>query len=311
MRLKRLVALLVGTIVLAIPAIADEPLVFLLNWSTAVGPGSHDPRGIGVDADGNVFVTDVSQDAVLKFSGNGTFLQEIGSNGSGNGQFANPIDVGIDASGTMYVTDASNGRIEVLDANGNYLRQWAAKANGWLALDPNGQFLCTKSIDSIFVYSTSDGARLAGWQFRDPSIPSGESGFAVGPSGMIYVPMSRDNKVRIYAPTGALLGEWGTPGIGPGQLQGPGILTVDSNERVYVADQGCRVQKFTATGGFLASWGSCGTGDGEIASMSDLAVDAFGNVFTLEDGQYRVQKWGDIATKVVRQTWGGLKLRFR
>lgn len=51
------------------------------------------------------------------------------------------------------------------------------------------------------------------------------------------------------------LGEWGTPGNGPGQLSDPSDLAVDSVGNVYISDRGSRfVHKFSATGTPLLSF---------------------------------------------------------
>src|SRR5580765_5337043 len=69
--------------------------------------------------------------------------------------------------------------------------------------------------------------------------------------------------------------QWGTPGSGNGQFNGPAGMAVDANGNVYVADYGNhRVQKFTDTGAYLTQWGTHGSGSGQFNGPEGLAVDA-------------------------------------
>jgi sugar lactone lactonase YvrE len=69
------------------------------------------PFGVATDA-GNVYVADVSNSRIQKFSGTGTYLRQWGSFGSGNGQFGSPTGMAIDASGNVYVADSGNNRVQ-------------------------------------------------------------------------------------------------------------------------------------------------------------------------------------------------------
>jgi hypothetical protein len=59
---------------------------FLTQWDS----GTQYPHGIDIDADNNVYVSDVTNDRMMKFTTDGTLLAQWGTLGSGNGQFNNP-----------------------------------------------------------------------------------------------------------------------------------------------------------------------------------------------------------------------------
>src|SRR6266571_4521585 len=96
---------------------------------------------------------------------------------------------------------------------------------------------------------------------------------------------------RAQAPSYLL--QWGTPGSGDGQFNGPAGVAVDASGNVYVADYGNhRVQKFTDTGTFLTQWG------GQFNGPTGVAVDASGNVYVGDTGNggihnNRIQKFTD------------------
>lgn len=119
--------------------------VFLLEWGTrcelAAGAGGgcigqgqgqfNSPRGIAVDSDGNVYVSDSLNDRVQKFDGNGTFLGMWGwGPSSGDGQFRNPRGLSTDTSGGVYVTDLFNDRVQKFTPSGGFLTKWGSFGSG-------------------------------------------------------------------------------------------------------------------------------------------------------------------------------------
>ena len=86
----------------------------MTKWgSSGSGDGQFSsPNGVAVDSSGNVYVADVSNYRIQKFSSSGTFLTKWGSKGSGDGQFHWPDGVAVDSSGNVYVTETHNNRIQ-------------------------------------------------------------------------------------------------------------------------------------------------------------------------------------------------------
>src|ERR1039458_1866049 len=126
--------LLAGLLALVTPLRADNPPTYLFQIDSSAVPGGFDPGFVALDRSNNVYVVDYYNSRVLKFAGNGTYLTQWGSSGSGNGQFSFPSGIAVDSSNNVYVADYSNNRIEKFDSNGNYLTQWGSGGSG------NGQF---------------------------------------------------------------------------------------------------------------------------------------------------------------------------
>ncbi|MHC4253965.1 MAG: 6-bladed beta-propeller, partial [Planctomycetota bacterium] len=81
-----------------------------------LGDGSgavRDPRGVGVDGHGHVYLVDRAFSNVQVFDAKGRFLLAFGEPGRGPGQFDMPSDIFIGGDDTIYVTDSFNGRVQV------------------------------------------------------------------------------------------------------------------------------------------------------------------------------------------------------
>jgi tripartite motif-containing protein 71 len=106
-----------------------------------------------------------------------------------------------------------------------------------------------------------------------------------------------DNGLRIVkvSPTGQYLGEWGSRGSGPGQVNG--ITSIDfsavGGDALYVTDGGnYRVAKFGLNGEWLGSFGSRGTGNGQFTRDSrGIAVDSNGTIYAADTGGNRIVRW--------------------
>lgn len=83
--------------------------------SQGTGPGQFQgPVAVTIDASGNIFVSDVNPNngqngRVEKFAADGTFLSEINSPGSADGQFNTPTGLVTDLDGNLYISDMAGG----------------------------------------------------------------------------------------------------------------------------------------------------------------------------------------------------------
>jgi hypothetical protein len=72
-------------------------------------------------------------------------------------------------------------------------------------------------------------------------------------------------------------------------------IAIDGQDRVFVSDQGNRVQVFTRDGAFLGSWGEPGFDAGQVSDPVGLALDETGHVYVIEHFGHRVQKFQLLA----------------
>ncbi len=83
------------------------------------------PRGVAVDASGNVWVADCNNNRIEEFSSTGGYTSQTGSSGSGSGQMSCPTGIAF-SGGALYVADAGNNRVDELTEKGVFV-----EAFGW------------------------------------------------------------------------------------------------------------------------------------------------------------------------------------
>lgn len=190
--------------------------------------------GVAVNAGGEVFVfhranrvwseplpTDaLTAPTIAVFdSKTGRFLRDIAA-----GVFAMPHGLSVDPHGNLWATDVALHQV--------------------IKLAPDGRVLLT--------LGTRGEPGDDGQHFNRPT----QVGFAR--DGTILVADGyRNTRIARFSPDGRFLGQWGTPGNGPGQFNTPHGIAIDSADKVYVADrQNDRVQVFSSEGKLLAIWAS-------------------------------------------------------
>ena len=230
----------------------DKNGVYQSQFSTLGSAGD----GIALDSAGNIYVSLAGiNDSVSKFSNSGTFLAQIGSAGSNNGQLNQVYGVAVDSSNNVYVVDTGNNRIEKFNSAGVYQSQIGSAGSG-------------------------DG------QFKTPI------GVSLDSAGNIYV-ADRDNyRVQKFNSAGVFQMKFGSFGSSNGQFWQPMSVAVDSAGSIYVADGSKgNVQKFNSAGVYQSQFGSIGTNNGQFNYPTDLAFDSTGNIYITDTVNNRVQEF--------------------
>jgi len=253
------------------------------------------PRGVAVDAQGNVYIADEPAQRVRKVSGgNISTVAGTGTAGfSGDGgqatsaQLKNPIDVAVDAQGNLYIADTLNNRIRKV-SGGNISTVAGTGTAG----------------------STGDGGQATSAQLNNPY------GIAVDAQGNLYIADTLNNRIRKVSggniSTVAGSGTAGYSGDGgqatSAQLNSPFDVAVDGQGNLYIADgANNRIRK--VSGGIISTIAGTGTagfsGDGGQATSAQLkapfsvAVDAQTNLYIADYGNSRIRRVsGGIITTI-------------
>ena len=160
------------------------------------------PLGIAFDANGNLFLTDVSTSPhrVLVFDANGALTHTV----TAGDAMSFPNGIAIDAAGRIAVADSNNGRLIVFDGQGVQ----KASVNRGVG---NG----------------------------DLGLPRG---VAIDDHGRIFVVDTTNQAVNVYRMSDdgssvAFLGTFGTEGNGDGQFLYPNGIATDQHGHVYITDR--------------------------------------------------------------------------
>ena len=255
----------------------DSSGTFLLTFGTSgTGAGQfNSPAGIAIDSSGNIYVLDQNNHRVQKFNSSGTFVSmfgfgvddgtavfqtctsscQIGTSGTGDGQFNFPHGIEIDSSGNIYVAGGFNNRVQKFNSSGTFVSKFGTSGTG------NGQF----------------------------SFPSN---IAFDSLGNIYVSDGNNHRVQKFNSSGSFILTFGSSGTGDGQFNFPADIVFDNSDNLYVSDfYNHRVQKFDSSGTFLSKFGTSGTGDGQFSNVEGLAFDSSGNLYIADYSNHRVQKF--------------------
>jgi DNA-binding beta-propeller fold protein YncE len=115
----------------------DSTGAYLLQWgASGSGDGQFStPRGIAVDAAGDVYVVDSGNSRVQKFSGAGTFLGKWGGLGTAEGLFQTPRGIAVDSGGNVYVVEgdsgiSTNNRVQKFTGSGTFLSTFGSRGSG-------------------------------------------------------------------------------------------------------------------------------------------------------------------------------------
>ena len=205
------------------------------------------PRGVAVDADGNVYVAGSASDNVFKISSGGAIQQILDATGDGMGNVLDgPVGVAVDAAGNVYVTGSiSNNVFQVTPAG-----------------------VITQIVDN-----TGDGG---GNGLDSPQ------GIAVDGAGNVYVAGAGSDNVLRVASSGAVTQILDSTGDGAGNsLASPQDVAVDTSGNVYVAASNSHNAFEVASDGTVKQVIDVnGDGGGNVLSFPrGTAVDVSGNAF--------------------------------
>ena len=256
------------------------------------------PTGIAIDATGNIYIADYTNNRIRKVSTSGIIttiagygygaavapLHYSGGGYAGDGgqadsaELYSPQSIAIDGSGNVYIADQQNNRIRKVNSSG---------------------VITTIAGNGVMGYS-GDGGQATLAELNYPS------GIAVDASGNVFIADYSNHRIRkvssagiisTFAGNGYISGGYGGYSGDGGlataaELNYPQGVAVDDNGNVFIADHyNMRIRKVNTTGIIttIAGNGTQGySGDGEpatsaqLAYPSGIAIDGIGNVYIVD-----------------------------
>jgi hypothetical protein len=242
---------------------------YLRGWGEGIKSAHH----LKFDHEGHVWVADMGNHVVEKYTPDGKLLLTIGVKGKAGRDerhLNTPCDMAVAPGGDVYVADGyGNARVIVFDREGKYLRQWGELGHGpsqfsivhAIALDSKGRvYVADRNNVRIQVF-TADGKLVDEW--RNLIVPWG---FFMTKNDELWVcgssPMQwrkednalgcppKDQIFMKFNPQGKLLHLFALPkGLDglerPGEVNWVHCIAMDSRGNMYLGDIiGRRAQKF-------------------------------------------------------------------
>jgi DNA-binding beta-propeller fold protein YncE len=252
-------------------------------------------HSLAVDKRGHVWITGSyrvdatrADDMLLEFSGDGTFIRQVGSRGGskGDADTANlhaAADVYVDdAASEVYVADGyGNRRVIVFDTRtGAFKRMWSAFG----APPPVEPAPAPRVIGTPFTPETGDG----------PPGFNGVHGVEVSRDGLVYVSDRNNQRIQVFTPAGKYLKQVFVDRNMPSQQTASGIaFSPDAKQRyLYVADWGNEqlLVYDRASLKLLGTFGHRGAAAGEFKGPHLVATDSRGFLYVAEVEGRRVQR---------------------
>lgn len=196
------------------------------RFSHEIGAGLFStPHGMRIDADGNIWTTDVGNHLVLKFSPAGDVLMVLGKKGTASPGwfhrdynqlfFDKPSDVAFDKVGNIYVADGGNFRIVKFSPEGDVLALWGEKGDrpglfnfphALVVGDDNRLYVADRENQRIQIFGLG-GDYLESWDgFGYPYLLEKAAG------GGLWVSDARADQLVQLNRAGEVTGRFGGPG---------------------------------------------------------------------------------------------------
>ena len=224
---------------------------YLSEWGSfgisEPGHFSH-PQFIAVGEDGSIYVSDLGNKRIQKFTSQGEYLTEWGKSGKLAGEFHYPSGIAV-SDDSVFVADRDLNRIQKFTTDGEFVSQWGEKG----------------------IYEG---------QFYFPN------GIAVN-DGIVYVVDTGNQRIQKFTTDGELISSFGSSGLGEGQFLTAVGIDIDGDGNVYVTDKGnAKIEKFDVDGNFVKSFPFHSSNYAFVPEA--IAVDPSGEMFIVNAATDRI-----------------------
>lgn len=271
-----------------------------LRWLVGLDASSSAPRilqrpqGGMTDANGRVFVTDVSRQAVFVFEPAAASLQ-LWEMADERLRFQMPVAIAAGPAGELWVTDAKLARVVRL--NGVAGKPLGGVGVGVLkhptgiARDPAaGRVYVADRADNAIKVFGDDGALLQTFgAFGEKAGELNGPTYLYWAADRLYVTDSLNSRIQVFSGDGRFLSSFGRRGLFVGDLPRPKGVALDRGGRVYVVESYYdHLLVFDPSGELLLPIGGTGHDVGEFYLPAGVWTDAQDRIYVADTFNGRV-----------------------
>ncbi len=172
-------------------------------------PGPYElfgPRDAVIDDAGNIWVTDTGHDRIVVYSPEGIYLREFGVEGTGPGEFDEPVGLAFGPDGNVYVADMYNARVQVLDQRGAFVREFPVTGWGgqgasdkpYLTVLEDGRVAVSLPGSNLVRVYAENGAEVAVIGLSSPNLISRPYGIVEGAGGRLWISEGASGRLRLF-----------------------------------------------------------------------------------------------------------------
>jgi len=223
------------------------------NFIRGFGDGLFErPHGLRIDAEDNIWTTDVAAHVVYKFNPAGRIVMVLGVKGRAGEVhefghlrlFHEPSDAAVGPTGDLYVLQGhgkAESRIIKFDPNGNFIKTWGKTGKGPGEFDvPHSIVFDAKGL--LYIADRSNGRiqvfDVDGNYVRESKHPGPPCGLFMTDDQFIWLAHGHMGRIMKLDLAGNVLGE--IPGTGPGKGTGQDgeahYIAVSKRGEIFVAD---------------------------------------------------------------------------
>jgi DNA-binding beta-propeller fold protein YncE len=195
--------------------------------------------------------------AILKFDADGKLVTSFGA-----GMFISPHGIDVDPDGNVWVTDCACTGPRPRPGDTTNAAAFANRGHQVFKFSPDGRLLMT--------LGKPGGAREPDyfWQPNDVLIaPNGDIFVAEGHSSAD----GANARILKFRKDGTFIKAFGRKGTGPGEMDQPHALAMDSRGRLFVGDRtNDRIQIFDQDGNFITQWTQFSRPSGLFIDKNDV-----------------------------------------
>ena len=259
------------------------------------------PCGVCIGQNDCIIISDINNHCLRIVASNGKFIDTIGREGKGAGEFEEPCGLAVDQKMNILVTQKENPRIQRLSPSGKPIGKFGQKTlrssnvgEPWgISVGSNRKVFvtdwdrsCVQIFNSNGRYDRSVGSNKYG---------NGESlqfpaGITFNKDGNLLVVDRGNHCVWMFDTCGKILLRIGSKGQGPGELYYPFGIASSKDGLIAVSESGNnRISIFSSNGIFQRHFGRKGSTPGMFDHPRHLCITRTGELIVADELNQRLQ----------------------